>query len=256
VTKRFTKGWVKAWRDSLDEDLPDNVWLWGIWNWLLLSAIWKPTKILWKGKQREILPGTVVMGLGELANKWGCSKNTIKRWLKYLEETGRISVESCTRGTLVSVLQWGVYQAQDENTERELHENCTQAAHELHFSKEYKKEEYKKKEERETPRILPEEIKQCIEEWGKTLSHHKIQKDPRFDESSIASLIIRNGCEKTKLALLGARYEEGSPTYDPSKHVSILRLFKSDIFETFVNLGAQNQPRVRQFHEVEGEVLC
>lgn len=107
---------------------------------------------------------------------------------------------------------------------------------------------HKKKEREEIPKS---EIQECIGEWGKTLSRHKISKDPRFDETSIVGLIQRHGIEKTKLALLGAGFEEKSKDYDPSKHVNIHRLTKPDIFETFVNLGAQNQPRLRQYAEME-----
>jgi len=145
---RFNKGWVKAWRDMVDGDLPQNIWLWGIWNWLLYSATWKPTKIIWKGKQREIPAGSVVMGLVELSNKWGCSINTIKRWLKYLEESERIMLEMCTRGTLVTLRNWDVYQSQELSectpSENEVKTECKPSENELQLSKEVKKERIKK----------------------------------------------------------------------------------------------------------------
>lgn len=147
---RFNKGWVKAWREAAEGDLPQNIWLWGIWNWLIYNATWKPSKVLWNGNQREIPPGTVVMGLVELSSKWGCSKNTIKKWLQYLEKTQRISLEMCTRGTLVTIRNWDVYQGRDEEdctpTARQVNADCTPAAHEVTLSKESKKEELKKEE--------------------------------------------------------------------------------------------------------------
>lgn len=94
-----------------------------------------------------------------------------------------------------------------------------------------------------------EEIESSIEEWGKTLSRLEITKDPKLDESVIAQLLARYGFDKTVLALLGAGFEEGSKDYDPKKHVSIRRLLKPDIFETFVNLGAQNKPKDREVQE-------
>lgn len=251
---RFSKGWVKAWREAVEGDLPQNIWLWGIWNWLLLSATWKPSKILWNGKQREIPAGTVIMGLVELSAKWGCSKNTIKKWLSYLEKTDRISLETCTRGTLITIRNWELYQTQDQShctpSEREVNTNCTPSEHEVTLNEEI--QESKKKREREEKKLRPDEINQAIEEWGKTLSHHKIQKDPRLDEVEITRLILINGIEKTKLALRGAAFEEKSQDYDPSNHVSIRRLLRPDIFEKFVNLGAKNKPTTtRQYHEDE-----
>lgn len=141
---RFNKGWVKAWREMIDGDLPDNVWLWGIWHWLLYSAHWKPSKILWNGKQREIPAGTVVMGMTELATKWNCSINTIKRWLRYLEETERVYIETCTRGTLITIRNWELYQSQDQDectpTANKLHTDCKQTANEVQLIEEVKKE--------------------------------------------------------------------------------------------------------------------
>jgi hypothetical protein len=121
---RFTGGWIKLWRKAIEGDLPGNVYLWALWNWLLFAASWKPTKILWNGEQREIPPGTVVMGLGELATKWDCSRMTIKRWLEYLEKSERISLETCTRGTLVTIRNWELYQNKEE-------EDVTPSGHEV-----------------------------------------------------------------------------------------------------------------------------
>lgn len=248
---RFNKGWVKAWRDMVDGDLPQNIWLWGIWNWLLLAATWKPSKILWKGKQREIPPGTVVMGLGELAAKWECSKTTIKKWLIYLEESERISLEMCSRGTIVTIRNWDVYQSKEVEgcppSEHEVSAGCPPGVHEVNLNEEV--QEGKKIREREE--VSKIDLDSCIEEWGKTLFYHKIQKDPKFDELNIARLIQSHGVEKTYLALLGARFEEKSQDYDPSKHVNILRLFTPKVFETFVNLGAQHKPTTREYYEAD-----
>ncbi len=100
-----------------------------------------------------------------------------------------------------------------------------------------------------------EEIDECIQEWGKTLTHHSIDKPPNLDEVEIVRLIQKWGFEKTKLALAGAAFEESSKDYNPTKYVYISRLTKPDIFEKFVNLGAQNRPKERQFHEDE-VVVC
>jgi DNA-binding transcriptional regulator YhcF (GntR family) len=144
---RFTRGWVKAWRDTLDGDLADNMCLWALWHWLLLVAVWKPTKIIWKGQRREIPPGTIIMSPRELANKWECSHSHIWKWLKYLETNGEISIESSTRGTLVTIRNWYDLQSRDDesSTPRERDEDTTSTdrVHGENLSKEEKKEELK-----------------------------------------------------------------------------------------------------------------
>ena len=83
---------------------------------------------------------------------------------------------------------------------------------------------------------------ELIEIWGVTLKHFKINKDPNLDDSVIADLRRRHGFEKTRLALIGQRFEPKTQSFDPAKYISITR-FKSkpDHFEKMVNLGAQDQ---------------
>lgn len=111
---RFDGGWIKIWRKSADSDLIANQTLWALWHWLLVHAIWKPSKILWNGKQRELAPGTVVFSPKELAALWGCSRSVITKWLHYLHDTQRIVTTASPRGTIVTICNWDLYQSKDE----------------------------------------------------------------------------------------------------------------------------------------------
>ena len=87
-------------------------------------------------------------------------------------------------------------------------------------------------------------LAELISEWGVTLQHFKISKDPRLDDANIAKLVMRHGgnFEKVRLALIGQRYEAKTEKFDPAKHVSIIRISNSAaLFEKFVNLGSQDQ---------------
>lgn len=88
---------------------------------------------------------------------------------------------------------------------------------------------------------LKKQILDAADIWGQTLWKYKIKKDPMLDQLDLGRLIQIHGFDKTLLALLGAGQEEKSEGYDPAKHVSIRRLFKPDIFDKFVNLGAQGK---------------
>lgn len=189
---RFKKGWVKAWRDTLDEDLASNMCLFALWHWLLLTATYKPTKIIWKGQRREIPPGSVVMSPRELAGKWSCAYSLIWKWLRYLEEEcNEISIETCTRGTLVTLRNWNELQNKDEeaSTPREHDEYTasTQREHGEILSKESKKEELRNlslSEEREIERE---------KQWDQVKS--KLLKSYPHDEKSLdeAFRVMSNG---------------------------------------------------------------
>lgn len=98
--------------------------------------------------------------------------------------------------------------------------------------------------------IEERDIEIATETWRQSLSLHKIEKDANLDRSSIVSLLETHGLDQTLLALRGAAFEDRSPTYDPSKHMFISRLVLNYThFEKCVNLGAQNKPQKREYHE-------
>lgn len=111
---RFTGGWVKLHRSILDKDISCNLILCGIWTHLLVTAVYKNSQILWMGQQRTLVPGQCVFGIKELADKWGISRSVIQKWLHHLHNTHRIVLESCSRGTVVTICNWELYQLSDE----------------------------------------------------------------------------------------------------------------------------------------------
>lgn len=78
---------------------------------------------------------------------------------------------------------------------------------------------------------------ELIEEWGKTLKHYKINKDPKVDDHSLNRLLKFHGSEKVRFALIGMRLEPRSENFDPADHVSLHRLSKVGMIEKFENLG-------------------
>jgi hypothetical protein len=203
-----------------------------------MMATWKPSKIRWMGKQRELAPGSVVLGIKELADKWGCSRSVIQKHLHYLHDTGRIVFESCSRGSLITICNWAEYQSNENTPESPsthgVFAPCSPRVHGEALSEEGKKER------REEESTLVQEISECEKAWGKTLARFEIPRQPYLDREHIARLIQRHGFDKTCLALLGAGFEEKTKDYDPAKHVSIYRLVKNPaLFDKFVSLGAK-----------------
>lgn len=96
---------------------------------LLCLATWKESKIIWKGKQRTLAPGSVVIGITTLSESLGCTRPTLYRWLNYLQSSGRIVVEKDTRGTLVTILNWDTYQGLDEGPLQSIDSDFTPTIH-------------------------------------------------------------------------------------------------------------------------------
>lgn len=161
---RFSSGWIKLHRDVLDSDISKNIYLFVLWIRLLGMANYKESKIIWKGAQRVLPPGAVVLGIREMAAYLNCSHMTVRKYLDYLRDTSRIVYENCTRGTLVTICNWELYQNGEteelkpnlngtytelkpnlNQTETELKPNLNQATLSKE-SKNVRREEGKKKE--------------------------------------------------------------------------------------------------------------
>lgn len=244
---RFTGGWVKLHRSVLEKDISQNNILWALWTRLLVMATWRETQIIWNGSQRVIPPGSVSTGTKELGNLIGCSDRTVSKWLKYLNDSARIFLETCGRGTLVTICNWEVYQSTEEIDFAPISEkvrgDLAQASRGLRLIEEVKKE--RKKEYK----YSRDELKKLIEIWQGTLSRLGIQRDANTDEVVIARLLVNQSYDDVALALLGAGFEAGSDNYDPKANVAITRLLKTTIFDKFKNLGAQHQPKSTEVTE-------
>lgn len=68
------------------------------------------------------------------------------------------------------------------------------------------------------------EVRECTEEWGRTLKHHGLSRDPKSDEVLIAGLIRERGAERVKHALAGFRAETDSKGYSAKANCNIGRL--------------------------------
>lgn len=86
-------------------------------------------------------------------------------------------------------------------------------------------------------KVTSAEISECVQAWGHTLRSFGVPKDPRFDEVSIARLVMKHGFEPSRMALLGAADEKPTETFNPKDHVSVARVEKH--FQKFTNLGAK-----------------
>lgn len=156
---RFTGGWFKSYREAWEKDLSQNVFLWGIWNALLHMATYKETQIIWGNDQRRLPPGSIVFGIKRLADQWDCSPRTISKWLHYLEKCERIVIESCARGTVVTICNWSSYQITEEQAcaidAHSVRAACAPTARLVALSEEGKKEEGKKERKKREASPLP-----------------------------------------------------------------------------------------------------
>lgn len=141
------------WRQELDNPIiTKSLEHFAVWHLLLLLATAKPSRVLFKGKERVLEPGQLVTTrkeLTKLVKELGEYK--VQRVLDEFEKYGQITQEKSNRGRLVTLVNWKTYQqktAQQKNAENPheyntfeeeenktahpLHNSCTSTAHPPH----------------------------------------------------------------------------------------------------------------------------
>lgn len=101
-----------------------------IWITLLGWANPADGKEKLRGQQVIVRRGQVATGVREISEEWQFGHSCVQRCLSYLEKTGRISTESGTDGTVITILNYDKYQRRREKTGTESGTRPAQDRHE------------------------------------------------------------------------------------------------------------------------------
>lgn len=108
-----SKGWIKTYRKIQD------CWIWldkepfdrrSAWIDLLLTANHSDKKILFNGELITVKRGQILTSIRKLSEKWKWSYDKCSRYLKILESDGMLQKESDNFRTLLTIVNYEVYQ--------------------------------------------------------------------------------------------------------------------------------------------------
>lgn len=185
---------------------------------LLLLASWKDSR--WRGQ--DVVRGSLVTSLKHLSQISGLSVQCVRTSLEHLKSTGEITIKSTNRFTVVTVINYGLYQDNDVNLTNELTSQLTNNQQttnkQLTTSKEYKEyKEYKnikniknKENEMKKKIELPfssEKFSEAWERWKthRTEIHHKLT--PSTERSQLKKL--SEVSEDDAIAMIDQSIEHG-----------------------------------------------
>lgn len=116
-----SKGWIKLDRNLLDHPLwKEKPFSKGqAWIDILFLAEWKAQYVRVGGKKKKVNPGQCWVTLNALAQRWGWSKETVRRFLRKLERDGSVSLLVTEYGTRLTVGNWRLYQRDVSASETE-----------------------------------------------------------------------------------------------------------------------------------------
>lgn len=83
---------------------------------LMAKAAWKPTECLWGGKLITLNPGQFLTKITELTQLTNSTRQTIRTALSNLQTCNFLTIQSTTRGLLITLINWGKYQGGQGNS--------------------------------------------------------------------------------------------------------------------------------------------
>lgn len=118
------KGWVKVYRDLLDDELwtSCNSVQKAVFMTLLLMANHAPRSWIWKGQKYSVKPGQMITSLPSIQEKAGrdVSIQNVRTSLTKFKKLGFLTDESTGAGRLVTIVNWEKYQSEREQLTDQL----------------------------------------------------------------------------------------------------------------------------------------
>lgn len=142
----MAEGWVKLHRSITENWIWDNPQYLKWWLDLILMANHKEKKILFNGSFKKVDVGERITSEQKLAERWGVSRNTVRKFLSLLVEDDMISIEKSRKnGTTYKVNNYAIYQGFSEEKKQQTEQRAEhQKDNELNINKNEKNEKNEK----------------------------------------------------------------------------------------------------------------
>lgn len=116
-------GWIKLHRKITESPVFDNPNLLKLWLWCLCKATHTEHEVIVGKKIIKLLPGQFVFGRLKAADFLNMNDRTVYDYMKLLNKLEMISIKTNNKFTLVTIVNWTVYQSdanefQQQNTQQ------------------------------------------------------------------------------------------------------------------------------------------
>ena len=106
----MSSGWIKLNREITKHWIWEDAERLKAWVDLIMLAENTTHKKIWRGKLTEFKRGDVCLSITELSNRWGWSRNRVRRFLRTLEDEEMISLHVTVNRTTLTLVNYGKYQ--------------------------------------------------------------------------------------------------------------------------------------------------
>ena len=116
-------GYIKLWRKGEDSRVFKNPDLWKVWTWCLMRANYKERWVEIKtGKSKievKVQPGQFIFGRKSAAKALGMPESSVRNRMEKLKKMQNVDIKEDRQYSVVSIVNWDVYQPQDKKEDSE-----------------------------------------------------------------------------------------------------------------------------------------
>ena len=117
----MNQGWIKLHRQLLDNPIVmKDAEHAAIWMYLLLNATHSEYPALFKGERITLKPGQLITGSISIGKALSINESKVRRVLNNFKSDGQIDRQTSNKNSLITVINWHVYQKSDGQNEEQV----------------------------------------------------------------------------------------------------------------------------------------
>ncbi|HAR4857898.1 TPA: DnaD domain protein [Staphylococcus aureus] len=131
-------GWIKLHRKLLDSPIFQNEKLFKVFAYCLMKASHKDHTQLVGRRVVELEKGQFVFGRKRASEELRLKESTVRDYIKLLENLGTIVVKSDNKFSVITVVNWAIYQSMEENSDSKNDNKSTTNQQQINTNKNVK----------------------------------------------------------------------------------------------------------------------
>ena len=141
VSERYSphgNGYIKMYRKLLTSAVFQSEKLLKVWIWCLIRANWHEATCFFEGKEIPLEIGQFITGRYTGSEECGLNSSTFYKCIKKLEEIGNISIKSDNKKSILTIVNYAIYQGDMSNEWQQCNNKVTTKEQQSNTDKEVK----------------------------------------------------------------------------------------------------------------------
>jgi len=154
----YITGWIKVFRSLSNKGWYKKSDFVHLWIHLLIKASHKGIEFMFNGDNVNLKAGQFITGRKKLSEETGINESKIERILNFFEKNEhQIEQQKTTKNRLISILNWDLYQVNEQQNEQQLNSKRTTNEQQVNTIKNVKNNK-ELKNDKEYKKVLLSEI--------------------------------------------------------------------------------------------------